>query len=182
MTRGPQKPWTAEDNDVLRELWEADADTDEMAETLGRSRFAVLKHAGALGLPRRRPDALPWTATEIATLRTLFERGLSDTEIAEKIDTRSLEAIRRQRAQAGLLRRGGTRTIERPSIVVGPARTCQWIEGDPRSGNWTMCGKPSIEGYSYCAEHARRAYVQAGAPRAPKKQFKDPLRRVAGVI
>lgn len=44
---------------------------------------------------------------------------------------------------------------------IAPARTCQYISGDPRlhfdnDGNVPMCGRPAIEGSSYCEEHHHR--------------------------
>lgn len=45
-------------------------------------------------------------------------------------------------------------------------KTCQWIDGDPRGHSHEpglMCGCPVEDGKSYCAEHARRAYVATRA-------------------
>lgn len=143
------KPWTEEDNDILRQLWDEDATAQEMAATLERSESAIYDHANNLGLTRRR-NAHPWTRTELDTLRKLFDRGLSDTEIAARLDNRTIEAIRRQRAQLGLLRQdtGKPQRIERPTLFVGPARTCQYFEGDPKVDEIKMCGRKSVKGRS----------------------------------
>ena len=178
MTNHPNR-WTVEDDELLRELWEANADGDEIAEALGRSKPSVFTRAAELGLPRR-SAAVPWTRAELDTLCKLFERGMSDTEIAARLDNRSISAVVRQRANLGLVRRPDRRS-ERPMMAVAPAKTCQWIEGDPKEGDYTMCGKPSVEGRSYCAGHARRAYVQPGTRKPPKKEWREPLRRAGRV-
>lgn len=151
--------WTAEDDDLLRELWASGAELNEMAETLERDQSKVLSRAAQLGLPGHR-QAVPWTRVEIDTLRNLFARGLSDAEIAARLDNRSLNAIVRQRNNLGLVRRA-RRSADRSMSVVGPARTCQWIEGDPKASGSSVCGKPSLERTSYCAEHARRVFRPA---------------------
>ena len=170
------KPWTEEDDEVLRQLWDEDATAQEMAAVLGRSESAVYDHANNLGLTRRR-NAHPWTRTELDTLRKLFDRGLSDTEIAARFDNRTLEAIRRQRAQQGLLRHDGgpEKKIERPTLFVGPARTCQYFTGDPRVDEIKMCGRKSVKGRSYCAEHARLCYQQPSAQKPKKAEWKGPI-------
>ncbi|MYE06650.1 MAG: hypothetical protein F4Y04_05420 [Chloroflexi bacterium] len=132
------------------------------------------QRAADLRLPRRR-SFIPWTRTETGTLRKLFERGLSDAEIADKLGNRTIEAVKRQRASMGMLRRHPNEAPPRPMIVVGPARTCQWIDGDPRRPGWSFCGRPSVDGKSYCAAHLRRAYIQPGAPKRPKKEWRDPF-------
>jgi hypothetical protein len=43
-----------------------------------------------------------------------------------------------------------------PVGPYGPARECQWIEGDGKP--WHMCGAQSQEGYSWCPEHKARAF------------------------
>jgi|1186.fasta_scaffold904514_1 hypothetical protein len=40
------------------------------------------------------------------------------------------------------------------------ARTCRWIDGDVRDPGWRYCGRPTVAGRSWCAEHNARAYRQ----------------------
>ena len=172
MSNHPNR-WTAEDDEVLVELWEAGADAEEIAEALDRSRNSVFSRAAELQLPRR-GGAVPWTRAERDTLRKLFDGGRSDAEIAAKLGNRSAYAVSRQRMSMGLVRKSNHQPlVSRPMMVVGPARTCQWIEGDPRAVPLDMCGKPSVEGRSYCAEHTRRAYQLPGGPKPPKVAWGD---------
>lgn len=53
----------------------------------------------------------------------------------------------------------------RPGFTGGPARTCQWIAGDPGPTDDCKCGAPSARGVSWCAEHLSR--VRESEPRAP---------------
>ena len=151
--------WTAEDDERLTALWQSGAEVDEIAELLERSHTGVVNRVRDLVLPARL-STVPWTRAEHDMLRELFRRGLSDAEIAARLDNRSINAIGRQRSNLGLVRRAH-RQFERPPIIVGPARTCQWIEGEYAAGDADpFCGKPSVEGKSYCAAHALRCYRQ----------------------
>ena len=156
-------------------MWDEDATGQEMAEALERSESSIFDHARNIGLTARR-NQYPWTRAEIDTLRRLFERGLSDTEIAARFDNRTLEAIKRQRSSLGLLRRDADapQRIERPTLFVGPARTCQYIEGDPKVDEIKMCGRKSVKGRSYCAEHTMLCYRQADE-RPKKAEWKGPI-------
>lgn len=42
--------------------------------------------------------------------------------------------------------------------TITPARTCQWIGGEPSADDACKCGRPTIPGFSYCAPHVARAY------------------------
>lgn len=42
--------------------------------------------------------------------------------------------------------------------VVPAFTTCQWIEGEPRAR--VFCGAPSVQGKSYCLEHAKRCFLK----------------------
>ena len=153
-----RSPWAPEDEEALRNLWHADAEIDEMVTTLGRKRSTIFARAAALGLPRRRASN-PWTRTELDTLAKLVERRLSDAEIAAKLGDRSAEAVTQVRRKMGLTRPKEP-MAQRPMQVVGPASVCQWIAADPKKGPAPICGKPSVDGKSYCARHARLAYQQ----------------------
>lgn len=152
--------WTAEDDEILREMWDDGADAKEIARAVGRTENSIFARATEFGLERR--VRIVWTRTEFETLRKMFKQGKTDAEIAAKLDNRSAYAVSRQRISIGLIRKSNQVPLaSRPMMVVGPAKTCQWIEGDPKAGDYDMCGKPSVEGRSYCAPHVRRAYRRA---------------------
>ncbi|MCC6194597.1 MAG: hypothetical protein IT518_09040 [Burkholderiales bacterium] len=41
---------------------------------------------------------------------------------------------------------------------IAPARTCQWIDGEPSADDACKCGQPTMLGFSYCEPHLARAY------------------------
>jgi hypothetical protein len=51
------------------------------------------------------------------------------------------------------------RRIQADQGPLPPARTCQWLDGEPRDRNF--CGEPSQPGSSYCAEHHARCWYKA---------------------
>lgn len=75
------------------------------------------------------------------------------------VQARALNAI--HRADDG--RRARPYAI-RPGFAAAPAKTCQWIEGNPTPDDSCKCLAPSAPGVSYCPEHARRAFRAAGSP------------------
>lgn len=48
-------------------------------------------------------------------------------------------------------------------VSAPPFPTCQFIFDADISGPSCKCGKPSIDGFSYCAEHKARCYVAGSA-------------------
>lgn len=46
----------------------------------------------------------------------------------------------------------------RPGFTAAPAKTCQWIAGQPTPDDSCKCLASSAPGVSYCPDHAARAY------------------------
>jgi hypothetical protein len=38
---------------------------------------------------------------------------------------------------------------------------CRWIQGDPYTEHWRMCGQPCVQRSSWCAHHFPRAHREA---------------------
>ncbi|SMF47650.1 GcrA cell cycle regulator [Azospirillum oryzae] len=55
-------------------------------------------------------------------------------------------------------RRTLRRKMIRSGFAAAPAKTCQWIEGNPTPDDSCKCLAPSAPGVSYCPDHAARAY------------------------
>ncbi len=55
--------------------------------------------------------------------------------------------------------------VRPPLAPIGPARTCQWPIGEPRTRGFRLCEvAPTVAGRSYCAEHCARAYRASTSP------------------
>ena len=54
--------------------------------------------------------------------------------------------------------RAARRKPIRPGFTAAPAKTCQWIAGQPTPDDSCKCLAPSAPGVSYCPDHAARAY------------------------
>ncbi|RMF18043.1 MAG: global cell cycle regulator GcrA-like protein [Alphaproteobacteria bacterium] len=131
---------------------------------------------------------MAWTEDNIEKLKKLWEKGLSASQIAEKLG----DGISRN-AVIGKVHRLGLKS--RPSPVKAPRkaaetktgrahkprarkktedkrvhlldlteRMCKWPIGHPGEPDFHFCGKPSQPGLPYCAEHCSEAY-QAPARR-----------------
>lgn len=55
-----------------------------------------------------------------------------------------------------ILRRNANGDIEADDRLTD--RCCRWPIGDPKHADFHFCGKEKIEGLSFCAHHAHRAY------------------------
>ena len=44
------------------------------------------------------------------------------------------------------------------ALGASPFRKCQWPHGHPGEKEFHFCGKQTFGKYSYCQEHAARAY------------------------
>lgn len=84
--------------------------------------------------------------------------GESVDALAARLDREHLRWLRQLRADTGA--RTGKAPPSRGTwqpAPIAPARSCQWPVSPDRP--WVMCGQPSRLGYSFCLEHARRAFL-----------------------
>lgn len=135
-----------------------------------------------------------WTEERIAQLRSLWEQGLSASQIGLRIaKTRSavLGKVHRlglpprpppirpdQATKAPAApsrpkppRRAPRKVARRPKAAPPPAPPrqlggdgCAWPIGEPRQPGFRFCGAERQPGRSYCAGHVRIAYLGGGAP------------------
>ena len=140
---------------------------------------------------------MSWTDDRNSTLKSLWEKGLSASQIAAELG----EGVTRN-AVIGKAHRMGLSS--RPSPVKGepgaapapqakraPApkkenikvtlldlteRMCKWPLGHPGDADFQFCGKPSLPTFPYCADHCAQAY-QVQQPRRDRRNSKT---RVAG--
>lgn len=102
-------PWSANDDSVLREMFDKRRPVSEMARELHRSDYAVYCHMERLGMTGD-VDGYPkaaemddWTDDEMLLLRGLHERGDSAEEIAAELE-RPLPSVKGRLFALGLSR------------------------------------------------------------------------------
>lgn len=120
---------------------------------------------------------MAWTEERIKQLKSLWEQGLSASQIASELG----EGITRN-AVIGKAHRLGLKSrpsplkaatppkpapkkpkekkpaAEKVSILTLTERICKWPIGHPGEPDFHFCGKKSIPGQPYCAKHSAMAY------------------------
>jgi len=120
---------------------------------------------------------MAWTDERIQLLQSLWERGLSASQIATELGegiTRNavigkahrlglksrpspLKAVPPQKPAAKPVKEK-KETEEKITILTLTERICKWPIGHPGEPDFHFCGKKSQPGQPYCAKHAAMAY------------------------
>ncbi len=148
MSNGITDLWPAHKIAVLRELWDMGYPARKIGAHLGISASSVIGKAHRLHLaPRPSPikPRLPGTPREGRTVTNGSARGTHSLPVGAGAlpELPSLEV--------------STSAEEAPPLNF--ARSCQWIEADPRI-DATMCGMPTLVGSSYCPPHHARCWTK----------------------
>ena len=117
---------------------------------------------------------MSWTADKIKQLKKLWSKGKSTVEIAKELGISKNSVIGKVHRLALTARPSPIKKKE-PQVtsqstsakkVVGKCRLmdlknnmCRWPIGDPEEENFHFCGKPTVTGKPYCAEHCKVAYT-----------------------
>jgi GcrA cell cycle regulator len=161
-------PWTDETTAMLRELWAdknlsaahiASALSKQFCGTFGRN--AVLGKVHRLGLPNRNKVA-PEKPRRVPTLRRP-PRASKRAVVPPAPPPDILDA--------------DIPVAQRRSVLELTSKTCRWPVGEP-GVDLFFCGAEPVEGKSYCACHAARAYQKPPA-RKDLRPFHDTKRRAA---
>lgn len=99
--------WTAEQSEILKQMWKDGATPDEIGEKLGKCGKTIRRYARNLikhGELQERPSGRPagWTLEKLNTLRRLVKEGKSWKEISDTLG-HTPEACR---VKYGLLKKG----------------------------------------------------------------------------
>jgi GcrA cell cycle regulator len=100
-----------------------------------------------------------WTSELIQQLSALWKEGLSTAEIGRRLGVTKNAVVGKAHRlsldpRPSPLKRPPTRRV----VVAGPS--CSWPSGHPGEKGFHFCGKRPLPGKSYCAEHAKLAYVK----------------------
>lgn len=139
---------------------------------------------------------MAWTDARVDTLKSLWKKGLSASQIAEELGEVTRNAVIGKAHRLGLSSRPSP--VKKPakakrkepakkSVVIepeapGPAgkrdritildltdRICKWPIGHPGEPEFHFCGRRSAPVQPYCAFHAAMAY-QAPQPRKDRRR------------
>lgn len=155
-----QRTWTTERVTLLKDRINAGFTCGQIAGEMGLSRNAVIGKATRLGLlgqrasarttapsriRRREPRPKPTTPQHI--LRALWAQPqLSCAEVPES-------------------------SANRCSLFELREWHCRWPIGDPTAKNFGFCGNKPLNGFPYCAVHARIGY-------RPSARYGNPVRHL----
>lgn len=121
---------------------------------------------------------MSWTDERVATLKELWEKGLSASQIASELGGVTRNAVIGKAHRMGLASRPspvkGEAVKARPAAVKKAPekkqpkqritlldltdRMCKWPIGHPGEPDFHFCGKPSASGAPYCEDHCAMAF------------------------
>lgn len=128
-------------------------------------------------------DSSQWTETRLKRLKTLWEKGMSISQIGDDLGV-SRNAIAGKVHRLGLPKRQSPISRpatdpakKRPSRAKTPAQdkplplklalreiawsrsSCSWPIGDPKTNQFRFCGNQAVTGKPYCNDHCFEAYT-----------------------
>ncbi|MCK1658537.1 hypothetical protein IVA90_13025 [Bradyrhizobium sp. 151] len=144
------------------------------------------------------PRRSTFSPERVELLKTLWEAGLSASQIAAELGNVTRNAVIGKVHRLGLAARAkspySARSSQGPmdletirekilssdelpstahlkSLTELDVQTCHWPVGSPESVEFVFCGAPTLTGLPYCASHARIAYQTASDRR--KREAED---------
>jgi GcrA cell cycle regulator len=146
--------WNPERVALLRNFIGAGLTCSQIAAEIGVTRNAVIGKIHRLGLGPGRPAAAPGRACPPRTRRP---RLSSQRQMLRLIGAEAPRA-----AEGAAIEAEPFDTGQRCSLLELEHGKCRWPVADQSSAsgatNFVFCGNEAVEGFSYCAGHARLAY------------------------
>ena len=119
-----------------------------------------------------------WTKSKVDKLSSMWAKGISAREIANKLGNVSRNAVI---GKANRLRLS-KKVKEKENIIetnngnlnslIANMKGCKWPIGHPGDPDFYFCGKEVIPGKPYCGEHCLIAYRRKDNNQKIKKFFK----------
>ena len=122
-----------------------------------------------------------WTEDIIKKLKKMWQVGKPTAEIAKTLGMSKNSIIGKVhrlnlkvrpspiKKEAVKIQKKTTKTIEKVGLMDLRLTTCRWPIGDPKSEDFCFCGKQTVTGKPYCAQHCQEAYVNIAAEEKEKK-------------
>jgi GcrA cell cycle regulator len=139
--------WTMERVDLLKGYLDAGLSCGQIASQIGVTRNAVIGKINRLGLSRGRTATGPAKQTGARTrrLRILTPRRIVQARHSDALSPKYEEPVA---------------SVTHCSLLELAKGKCRWPISDAGAENFSFCGNRSVAGLSYCAAHARIAYLR----------------------
>ena len=131
--------WPDKHKEILKEMHAAGATALEIAIKLGRTRNSVIGFIHRSGLSKNRPKKQPPPKAE-------RKPQVAKPAPVHKLFTKPIVEVEKPKTTDGVM------------FVFATNRNCKYIAGDPDGANTRICGKRSMTGKSWCAEHFALVY------------------------
>lgn len=115
---------------------------------------------------------MTWTTEKIKQLKKLWSKGKSTVEIGRELGisknavvgkVHRLELNARpspiKKSTTQKTQKKKTQSTEKVALLDLKLNSCRWPIGDPSDANFHFCGKDTVTGKPYCAEHCKIAYT-----------------------
>jgi GcrA cell cycle regulator len=146
--------WNPERVEQLRNFLSAGLTCSQIAAEIGVTRNAVIGKIHRLGLGPGRPAAAPGRACPPRTRRPRLS--------SQRQMLRLISADAPRTANGATVDPASVDSAQHCSLLELAQGKCRWPVSDPGSNSGTadfvFCGNEAVEGFSYCAGHARLAY------------------------
>lgn len=154
--------WHPEDVAQLKHLWAEGFTCRQIAHRLDQSgqvsRNAIIGKAHRLGLPERAPRGRKEPTGIFARKKRLRRPKSKPAYKAPRVEFQP--TVRDINSEAALARMAAETAPDTVSFADLEQHHCRW----PVQGQF--CGHRKVDGISYCAAHAKRAFLQVSAKRA----------------
>lgn len=144
-------PWNDERIAQLQDLWASGLSASQIADRLGEvSRSAVLGKIRRLRLPSR-PTLSRRNASQRSNQKT-------QPRIPTRVRTRPQRSPAWRYPVTPIDDADETERADLVPLLDLGRECCRWPIGDPKQPGFGFCGRKQLNGLSYCARHARRAF------------------------
>ena len=114
---------------------------------------------------------MAWTDDKIKQLKKLWGKGKSTVEIAKELGISKNSVIGKVHRLSLVARpspiknvvptikKAVKKTAGKCGLMDLKTSTCRWPIGEPTDEDFHFCGKPTVTGKPYCADHCQIAYT-----------------------
>jgi GcrA cell cycle regulator len=142
--------WTPERVERLRTFATSGLSSSQIATEIGVTRNAVIGKLHRLGLAPGRPAGGP--------ARTCPPRARRPRHSPQREFLRLMFAQAPSIASSTGPQFAPVESTRPCSLIELAHHTCRWPVNNPGANDFAFCGNQSVDGFPYCAGHARMAY------------------------